>query len=66
MTEEEQKLRALATKINIASSLIESNRISGGNMIFSTKWVMDNIIGGRNVSRKYKINKILNDEAGEI
>ena len=66
--DEKMKQRILVEKINMAAALIESNRTSSGNMLLSSKWVMDNIIGidNKNSLRKYKIKKILDDKAGEI
>lgn len=63
---EKERQRLLVEKINMAAALIESNRTSSGNMLLSSKWVIDNIIGGKNTLRKYKIKKILDDKAGEV
>lgn len=58
----EIKQRMLVEKIKLASEYLSQHQ-----QFISADWLMTNIIGHDRISiRKHKINKILNDKAGEI
>jgi len=57
MDKEEQ--RRMTTRIKLAAELINSQSIKP-----SANWVITNVLGGRNMLRKYKISKILNEGEG--
>lgn len=57
---ESQKQRNLVSRINAAAALISANAHSGsGNTLLSSQWVIDNILGGKQINRMVKIEKIL-------
>jgi hypothetical protein len=58
---EEKKLKQLQSKVELLESLMGAT-----DNYFSTDYLMKMIILSRNEVRKYKINKLFNDEARKI
>lgn len=52
--------KKLASRVLAVSNIISATGRSGsGRSLFSSKWIIDNILGGRRIMRMAKIEKIL-------